>query len=224
MVWHQTGDKPISKPMVTKFNDTYMVLGGDKLTLKYGDILGDHVDHFEQKLWWMKTHLTSSTYKDFFLNILSNMVVSAVPLFPGHHPHLMMMSSNGNIFRFTGPLWGESTVHQWIMWSFDVFFDLHLNKWLSKQSGCWWFEMPWHSLGRHWNVVGTILYMYTSSIWKHTKWNHMAPVSWKSDVHVMWYQTVAYKMDLSQFCKDRWHLCLLNITKSLLNGNNFPVV
>ena len=27
--------------------------------------------------------------------------------------HLMMTSSNGNIFRVTGPLWGEFTGHQW---------------------------------------------------------------------------------------------------------------
>ena len=26
----------------------------------------------------------------------------------------MMTSSNGNIFHITGPLWGESTGHQWI--------------------------------------------------------------------------------------------------------------
>ena len=35
--------------------------------------------------------------------------------------------------------------------SFDVFFDLCLNKQLSKQSRHWWFEMPSHSLGRHCN-------------------------------------------------------------------------
>ena len=27
---------------------------------------------------------------------------------------VMMMSSNDNIFRVTGPLWGESTGHRWI--------------------------------------------------------------------------------------------------------------
>ena len=27
----------------------------------------------------------------------------------------MMMSSNGNIFHITGPLWGESTSHCWIL-------------------------------------------------------------------------------------------------------------
>ena len=35
--------------------------------------------------------------------------------------------------------------------SFDVFFDLRLNKQLSKQSRCWKFETPWRSLWRHCN-------------------------------------------------------------------------
>ena len=51
----------------------------------------------------------------------------------------MMTSSNGNIFRVTGPLCGEFTgpgefPAQWpVTRSFDVFFDLRLNKRLSKQ-------------------------------------------------------------------------------------------
>ena len=39
-----------------------------------------------------------------------------------------------------------------VTWSFDVFFDLRLNKWLSKQSKCRWFEMPSHSLLCHCNA------------------------------------------------------------------------
>ena len=35
--------------------------------------------------------------------------------------------------------------------SFDVFFDLCLNKRLSKQSWGWWFETPSYSLWRHCN-------------------------------------------------------------------------
>ena len=35
--------------------------------------------------------------------------------------------------------------------SFDVFFDLQLNKWLCKQSRRWWFETPSRSLWRHCN-------------------------------------------------------------------------
>ena len=64
----------------------------------------------------------------------------------------IMASSNGNIFRVTGLLWGESTGHRWIpsqrpvTRSFDVFFDMRMNKRFSKQSRRRWFETPslWH--------------------------------------------------------------------------------
>ena len=52
----------------------------------------------------------------------------------------MMTSSNGNIFRETGPLCGEFTgpgefpTQRPVTRSFDVLFDLRLNKRLSKQS------------------------------------------------------------------------------------------
>ena len=39
--------------------------------------------------------------------------------------------------------------------SIDVFFDLHLDKLLSKQSRHQWFEMPLHSLWFHHNVNWT---------------------------------------------------------------------
>ena len=48
-----------------------------------------------------------------------------------------------NIFRVTGHLCGEFTGPRWIpaqrpvTWSFDIFFDLRLNKRLSKQSWGW---------------------------------------------------------------------------------------
>ena len=50
-----------------------------------------------------------------------------------------MTSSNGNIFRVTGPLCGDFTgpgeVHSQrpVTRSFDAFFDLRLNKRLSKR-------------------------------------------------------------------------------------------
>ena len=62
-----------------------------------------------------------------------------------------MTSSNGNIFRVTGPLCGEFTgpgefpAQRSVTRSFDVFFDLRLNKRLRKQSWGWW-------LWRHCNV------------------------------------------------------------------------
>ena len=68
---------------------------------------------------------------------------------------IMMTSSNGNIFRVTGPLCGEFTGQRPVMRSFDVFFDLRLNIRLSKQSLDLWFETPSHSLSRQCNVLTT---------------------------------------------------------------------
>ena len=63
------------------------------------------------------------------------------------------------IFRIAGHLCGELTGHRWIprikandaeLW---CFFDLRLNKRLSKQSWGWWFETPSRPLWRHSNGV-----------------------------------------------------------------------
>ena len=60
-----------------------------------------------------------------------------------------------HIFRVTGPLCGEFTVtgefpsQRPVMRSFDVFFDLCLN----KQSWGWWFETPSRQLWRHCNGI-----------------------------------------------------------------------
>ena len=67
----------------------------------------------------------------------------------------MMTSSNGNIFRVTGPLCGEFTgpgefpAQRPVTRSFDVFFGLRLNTRLSKQPWGWWFETPSWPLWRH---------------------------------------------------------------------------
>ena len=73
----------------------------------------------------------------------------------------MMTSSNEYIFRVTGlcagnsPVPGEFSAQRPVTRSFDVFFDLHLNKQLSKQSRGWWFETPSGSLWRQCNVIIT---------------------------------------------------------------------
>ena len=68
----------------------------------------------------------------------------------------MMTSSNGNIFRVTGPLCGENAAlcagnspvpgefpaQRPVTRSFDVLFVLRLNKRLSKQSWGWGFGTP----------------------------------------------------------------------------------
>ena len=68
---------------------------------------------------------------------------------------IMMTSSSGNIFRVTRLFVRE--IHRppqrSVTRSFDVFFDLHPYKRLSKQPGGWWFETLSWSLWRHCNVI-----------------------------------------------------------------------
>ena len=49
------------------------------------------------------------------------------------------------------PVLGEFLAQRPVTRSFDVFFDLRLNKWLSKHSWGWWFETLSHPLWRHRN-------------------------------------------------------------------------
>ena len=49
------------------------------------------------------------------------------------------------------PVTGEFPTQGPVVQSFDIFFDLRLNKQLSKHSSGWWFEMPLCPLLRHCN-------------------------------------------------------------------------
>ena len=81
--------------------------------------------------------------------------------------YAMMTSSNGNIFRVIGicagnsPVPGEFPTQRPVTRSFDVFFDLRLNKRLSKQSWGWWFETLSPPLWRHCNAS----FFLTSRYW-----------------------------------------------------------
>ena len=50
------------------------------------------------------------------------------------------------------PVTGEFPAQKPVTLSFDIFFDLHPNRRLSKQSRGWWFETPSRPLWRHCNV------------------------------------------------------------------------
>ena len=72
----------------------------------------------------------------FYGEINRTSIVTYIVVLCFNRPMLLIMtSSKGNIFRVTGPLWGEFTGHRWIpltkasdaeLW---CFFDLRLNKW-----------------------------------------------------------------------------------------------
>ena len=107
---------------------------------------------------FIKTHFCGGAFTSHFMEEHSS-PTSIFPVF-------MMTSSNGNMFCITGfcagnsqvtarnsPVTAEFPSHRPVTRSFDVFFDLRLNKRLSKQSRRRWFETPSRSLWRHCNVV-----------------------------------------------------------------------
>ena len=74
--------------------------------------------------------------------VTSITIGQSLPLMQPYRICIMMTSSNGKLFPSRRSVTG----------SFDAFFDLRLNKGLSKQSRRRWFEMPSHSLWGHCNV------------------------------------------------------------------------
>ena len=68
------------------------------------------------------------------------------------------------------PVTGGFLTQRPVTWSFDIFFDLRLNKRLCKQSRRWWFATSSRPLWRHCNVyMGRILHGYLNGLtlqWK----------------------------------------------------------
>ena len=79
------------------------------------------------------------------------------------------------------PVTGEFPAQKPVTWSFDVFFDLCLNKQLSKQLWGWWFETILHPLWRHCNE-----FYRTCSI-----------MSSGNGLSIVWYKTIMQKICIS---------------------------
>ena len=117
---------------------------------------------WDSKIWYYIYHsIAWPSVLYFFLLLLEGTQIKRYR----YWCQVMMTSSNGNIFCVTGPLCGEFTgpgefpTQRPVTRSFDVSFDLRLNKWLSKQPQGWWFEMPSWSLWRLCNVLSSWYYL-----------------------------------------------------------------
>ena len=84
---------------------------------------------------------------------LHSLAVSMVLLFynpkffhPTSHHQMEIFSALLALCVGNSPVTGEFLSQKPVRRSFDIFFDLHLNKRLSKQSWGWWVETPSHSL------------------------------------------------------------------------------
>ena len=78
------------------------------------------------------------------------------------HHQMETVSALLAICAGNSPVPGEFPAQRPVTWSFDVFFDLHLNKRLRKQLWGWWFEMLSCPLWRHCNGHHTALLYHTA--------------------------------------------------------------
>ena len=74
--------------------------------------------------------------------------------------------------RYWPFVWPVNSPHKGpVTRSFDVFFDLRLNKRLSKHSWGWWFETPSRPLWRHCNVLAScLLWVFAQWYWLLRLW------------------------------------------------------
>ena len=103
------------------------------------------------------------------------------------------------------PVTGEFPLQRPVTWSFDVFFDLQLNKRLSKQSRCWWYEMPPCSLRPHCNDLGPLL--LTGIIFDERNYFALIP-AWKSNYIncKVWDEIIHPFTDFNNAASEVWKL------------------
>ena len=124
------------------------------------------------------------------------------------------------------PVPGEFPAQRPVTRSFGVFFDLCLNKRLSKQSWGWWFETLSRPLWRHCNVMrklentGPATGVYISSNQE----------SWHANVHIVYFKTVPGFVVIQftswpnvikkrTFVEENWSLFkLYHISKNAVSG------
>ena len=75
----------------------------------------------------------------------------ALPTIRGWRHQMETFSALLAICAGNSPVPGEIPAQRPVTRSFDVFFDLRLNKRLRKQTWGWWFETPSRPLWRHCN-------------------------------------------------------------------------
>ena len=127
-----------------------------------------------------------------------------------HCTGTMMTSSNETfsallaICAGNSPVTGEFPAQRPVTRSFGVFFDLRLNKRLSKQCWGWWFETPSRSLWRHCNDMLTCLfrsnhlYQNWPRVKERARWLVHSPQKGKYCVPVMFSLMLCWTCWMSQ--------------------------
>ena len=136
-------------------------------------------------------YIYNSPHQEVALNVMSRVVVmpSVLSLLtvlwrgnPSWWRHQMKtFSALLAICAGNSPVTGEFPAQRPVTRSFDVFFGLCLNEWLSKQSWGWWFETPSRPLWRHSNVTHHAYHLWDKLTWDRPvpglimDWIHASP-------------------------------------------------
>ena len=127
----------------------------DPLTLKSlkdNEILKDHDSYWSQH--WPTRPTSLSVDKVRFPNMHWNCHSPSIGLMLRTWWRHQMEKFSALLALCAGnsPVAGEFPAQRSVTRSFDVFYDLRLNKRLSKHSWGWWFETPSRPLWRHCNA------------------------------------------------------------------------
>ena len=107
------------------------------------------ISTFRVGFWWFNEFITN---KMNFVQVKSSLGIDWIRDTWWRHK-MEAFSALLAICAKNSPVPGECPAQRPVMRSFDVFFDLRLNKRLSKQSRGWWFETLSRSLWRHCNAL-----------------------------------------------------------------------
>ena len=91
--------------------------------------------------------------------IVMYLIVYFGPMGPWWRHQMETFSALLALCAGNSPVTGEFPTQRPVTRSFDVFFDLRVNKRLNKQSRGWWFETPSRSLWRHCNDNRILLHV-----------------------------------------------------------------
>ena len=133
------------------------------------------------------------------------------------------------IWAGNSPVPGEFHAQRSVMRSFDVFFDLRLNKWLSKQRWGWWFEMSLRPLWRHRNRNHKkIQHDITMFIFCGMYWKHYSDLPWWIFMEVngqlisLWKKWPPFRRQYFQMHFYEWKMYFdYNFTEVCSEGSNW---
>ena len=169
MAWSRISEKPLSDPMMVNllthicvtrpqwvntcpFPDFHCGLNIPPLKIGLGRFITSHkawLLQFEYTLNWL-TYFVLLFPIDAILT-LSNHTCYHLSSWWRHQ--METFSALLAIYAGNSPVTGEFPAQKTVARNFDVFFDVCLNKRLSKQWCGWWFETPWRPLWRHCNMI-----------------------------------------------------------------------